>query len=197
MRSLILKGILIYALFSSFAFGSVFDEAKILNEKVVEKVNLISQELKTKTGVEFVLLTLNNPNNVSLKELSEDYIKNLKSPFVVLALSPKNLNQDSGKVDIFMSDESLFDKEEVLSPRTNTGSILPILSRKGKDIYNAALLNGSGDIADKIAAKFGVELENSLGSSNRMFLNLLRYPLYATILIVILIFIYRKSFGKK
>lgn len=197
MRSLILKGILIYALFSSFAFGSVFDEAKILNEKVVEKINLISQELKTKTGVEFVLLTLNNPNNVPLKELGEDYIKNLKSPFVVLALSPKNLNQDSGKVDIFMSDESLFDKEEVLSPHTNTGSILPILSRKGKDIYNAALLNGSGDIADKIAAKFGVELENSLGSSNRMFLNLLRYPLYATILIVILIFIYRKSFGKK
>lgn len=197
MRSLIFKGILIYALFSSFAFGSVFDEAKILNDKVIEKVNLISQELKTKTGVEFVLLTLNNPNNVSLKELSEDYIKNLKSPFVVLALSPKNLNQDSGKVDIFMSDESLFDKEEVLSPRTNTGSILPILSRKGKDIYNAALLNGSGDIADKIAAKFGVELENSLGSSNRMFLNLLRYPLYATILIVILIFIYRKNFGKK
>ena len=197
MRSLIFKGILIYALFSSFVFGSVFDEAKILNEKVIEKINLITQELQTKTKVEFMVLTLNNLNNASLKELSKDYMANLQAPYVVLALSPKNLNQDSGRVDIFLSSDDLLDKEEVLSPRTNTGSILPILARKGTDIYNAALLNGSGDIADRVAAKFGVKLENSLGDSNRVVLNMLRYPLYAIILIAVLIFIYRKNFGKK
>ena len=103
-------------------------------------------------------------------------------------------------VDSVDEDENvadLVDKDEVLSPRPNTGSILPVLvANKAEDIYNAALLNGYADICERIAASKGIALENAIGSSNRNTLNVLRYFIYGSILLVLGVFVYKKYFKK-
>lgn len=198
MIRILIKGVIICTLFSSLSFALVFDNAFLLNDEVKNKITLIGNELFEKTKVRVDLLTVENKDNTSLRELSKEHISKLQAPYVVLVLSPKKLNQDSGKVDIFLSHEDLLDKESVLSSHPQTGSIIPILvGKKAKDIYNAALLNGYADIADRIADKHEVVLENSIGNSNKIALNVIRYPLYATIILVILFIVYRSYFGKK
>lgn len=174
--------------------ANVADEASLLNSQVIEKINSIGSELKQKTGIELNLLTIKNPSNLSLKDLVSSRLSSMNSPYILLVLSPKNSDDGSGKVDIFASSEDLIDKDEILSPLPETGTIIPILvSKKGKDIYNAALLNGYGDIADKIAEKKGIKLESSIGSSNKTTLNFMRYLIYGSIIIVIFVMFFRKK----
>ncbi|MCH5336785.1 MAG: hypothetical protein J1D99_05135, partial [Campylobacter sp.] len=88
---------------------------------------------------------------------------------------------------------AFFDKEAVLSPYPGTGTILPILtSHKGQDIYNAAILNGYADIADRLAKYFGIDLENSIGNSNRDTINILRILIYGFICFALLYYAQRR-----
>lgn len=137
--------------------------------------------------------------NQSLKNAVEPYLESLKKPYIVLVLVPKSTNGESGKVDIFASKDAylLFDKESILSPYPEKGTIIPILVSQNKgDIYGAAMLNGYADIADQVADKKGVKLETSIGNSNRIVINILRYIVYASIIFAIIIFIRRKIKSK-
>lgn len=189
MRFFILAG----AVFCALLHSLVIDDAALLNLQVTQRLNSIGSELESKTGVNLSLLTIENKANSPLKTLAAPYIQKLNSPYVLLVLSPKNSPKESGKVDIIASDYTMFDKDEVLSPLPEVGTIIPILvSNKGKDIYNAALLNGYGDIADKIAQSKGVSLESSIGNSNKTTLNLLRYVIYGSILFALVFMIIKK-----
>ena len=156
----------------------------------------LGKELESKTGIKVVLLTSQNKNNLSLNELVKSHLP--RAPYVLLVLVPAKAGQKSGKVDLFLSDASLVDKDEILSPRPNTGSILPILvANKAEDIYNAALLNGYADICERIATSKNITLENAIGSSNRTTLNILRYLIYGSILLVVGLLAYKKYFKKR
>ena len=111
-------------------------------------------------------------------------------------LVPKKIDEKTGKVDIILSNPNLLDKDAVLSPMPNTGTILPLLASKRDDIYNAALLNGFADIAERIALSKGVELQSAIGSSNKTTLTWIRYPLYGFLLFAIIVFV-TKSLRKK
>lgn len=173
----------------------IIDEAKLLNPNVLAKLDEMSSELKEKTNVNAHLLTSTNPNNLSLKELASANLE-LGGEYAVLVLVPKKLDEKTGKVDIILSDPALLDKDAVLSPMPNTGTILPLLASKRDDIYNAALLNGFADIAERIAASKGVELASAIGSSNKTTLTWIRYPLYGFLLFAIIVFVL-KSLRKK
>ena len=70
---------------------------------------------------------------------------------------------------------------------------MPILaSNKGKDIYNAAILNGYADITERIARYFNIKLENSIGNANRDTLNVLRIGIYGFLCIAALYYVQRK-----
>lgn len=181
--------------FSYLLSANVIDEAKLLNPNVLAKINQLGSELESKTGVRVDLLTHENKDELNLHELVKPYLS--KAPYALLVLVPPKAGQKSGKVDIFLSESNLVDKDEVLSPRPNTGSILPVLvANKAEDIYNAALLNGYADICERIAASKGIALENAIGSSNRNTLNVLRYFIYGSILLVLGVFVYKKYFKK-
>ncbi|ANE35475.1 putative membrane protein [Campylobacter iguaniorum] len=181
------------ALFTITLNATVIDNANILSVPVKDKLDTIGLELQTKTGIKFDLITFAKLDGQKLEFLIEPYIKDLS--YVVLALVPKELGAKSGKVDIFGSNDALklFDKEAVLSPYPESGSIIPILvSKKETDIYNAAMLNGYADVADRIASSKGVKLESSIGNSNRDTINILRYLIYGSIILVIVVFMIRK-----
>lgn len=63
----------------------------------------------------------------------------------------------------------------MLSPYPGTGSILPILATNKGDIYNAAILNGYGDMVDRLAQARGIELQHSIGNANRDTINILEF----------------------
>lgn len=177
---------LIFLPLQLFAFEVVAFNENILSQRVSEKLNLIGNELYDKTGI-YLFVAIGA--KTSLEELIKKQDE-LPKPNVLLALS-----QDSHKVDIVGSKEALafFDKEAVLSPYPSTGTILPILSsHKGQDIYNAAILNGYADIAERLAKYFNVKLENSTGNENRDTINILRILIYGFICFALLYYAQRR-----
>ena len=191
----ILKSGFIAALLNICAYGAVIDNANIISEAVEIKLNSIGKELKSKTGVSLDLLTAENIKGINLKDIASSHIKTLQAPYVVLAIIPKDFSSKAGQLDIFASNDALmlFDKEAVLSPFPQTGSIIPLLTQnKGKDIYNSSMLNGYADIADQIAYSKNISLETSIGSQNRDTINIFRYLIYGTIIFVIIFLTIRK-----
>ncbi|TWO29050.1 TPM domain-containing protein [Campylobacter lanienae] len=185
----------IAALLSLGAYGVVIDNANIISEAVEIKLNLIGEELKSKTGVSLDLLTISDLNGSTLENAASSHISNLKPPYIVLAILPKDFSSKAGKLDIFASNDALelFDKEAVLSPFPQTGSIIPLLTQnKGKDIYNSSMLNGYADIADRVANSKNITLETSIGSQNRDTINIFRYLIYGTIIFVLIVLFMRK-----
>ena len=111
---------------------------------------------------------------------------------------------DEHKIQIYNSQDTqnLFDKDQILSPMPNRGSIIPILVNHKRDanmtgIINAAILNGYADIADQVAKSQGIELETSIGDTNRIFINTLRYIFYGTLAFAIFMYFYSRKKKKQ
>lgn len=189
----ILKGSLLAILFfiPVFAKDFVLLNENILNNKVVDKINKVGEELYKKTGISLAVAV---GDNTSFEKLLKEQDK-LREPYVLLVFS-----RISHKVDIVGSKSALnfFDKEAVLSPYPNEGTILPILSsKKAKDKYNAAILNGYADISDQIASYFKIKLDNSIGNANKDTLNILRIVIYGFLCISVIYYFNRRIKRKK
>lgn len=193
MKRLLKSGFIITLIifFTTISYAhTLIETGDILNNGVKEKIDKIGNELFKKTGINLGVVALDKLDNQTFKEAVLSKIGTLKPPYVILALVKKE-----HKVDIFVSSNQIlntFDKQSVLSPYPSSGSILPILGSKKGDIYNAALLNGYGDIADRIADYYHVKLINGLGNSNRYFLDVVRLFIYGSVLLAIIIILYRK-----
>lgn len=192
MIRLNLKGIF-FALFLSFnvLFGVdfVFNDDKILSQKVASRLNLIGSELYDKSGIFLGVGVYETLDKMSLNDKFKSL--NLKPPFVFLMLV-----KNEKKVEIFADSDTLtlFDKQAVLSPFPESGTILPILSSKnGKDIYNAAILNGYADISERIAKSMQIELSSAIGNANKDTLNIFRILIYGSMALVIVLMIYKRK----
>ncbi len=163
----------------------VINDDGILSQKVSQKLNEIGSELYQKSGINLVVGVYKDGElGMLFKE------QNLSSPFVFLVLI-----KDKQKVEIFSDTNTskLFNKEQILSVSPESGTIIPILvSKNGKDVYNAAILNGYADIAEQIAESLNLKLESGIGSSNKTTLNFLRIFIYGLIAFFVLIIFYKK-----
>ena len=160
----------------------------ILSPAVSEKIAVLGQELAGKSGVVAGVAVYENLDGKTLNEAAAQL--NLTPPYALLMLA-----KAEHKVEIFADPQTLklFDKEKILSPYPSSGSILPILaSKNGKDIFNAAVLNGYADLAEQIAASKGVSLQNAVGSQNRLMLDAFRIFIYGSIALVICVAAFRK-----
>lgn len=160
----------------------------ILSPAVSEKIAVLGEELASKSGVFAGVAVYESLGGKTLKEAAAQL--NLTPPYALLMLA-----KTERKVEIFADPQTfkLFDKEKILSPYPNSGSILPILaSKNGKDIFNAAVLNGYADLAEQIAASKGVSLQNAVGNQNRLTLDAFRIFIYGSIALVVCAAIFRK-----
>ena len=163
----------------------------ILSPAVSEKIAVLGEELASKSDVFVGVAVYESLDGKTLKEAAQ---LNLTQPYALLMLA-----KAEHKVEIFADPQTLklFDKEKILSPYPSSGSILPILaSKNGKDIFNAAVLNGYADLAEQIAASKGVSLQNAVGSQNRRTLDAFRIFIYGSIGLVICVAAFRKFRSK-
>ena len=195
------------ALILTFLFSTLLHAEYLYKDEVVQidafakEVEELGSELEAKTGISLYL--------VMIKELAEgqtiiDYEKelaaNVKGDAVFLTFVEFNK-----KVDIHATNASLykyFDKEQVLSFMPNTGTIIPLLVAKAKDVplnekYASALMNGYADIAEQIADAKDVKLEHAVGNANKNFINLLRLFFYGMIAYGLYLYIKRKYMTRK
>ncbi len=171
----------------------------ILQPELISQLESIGNELYQKTGVNLSVAVLKNLQNKSLSEKGSEFTANLKNPYIFLIFT-----NDEHKIQIYNSQDTqnLFDKEQILSPMPNRGSIIPILVNHKRDanmtgIINAAILNGYADIADQVAKSQGIELETSIGDTNRIFINSLRYIFYGTLAFAIFMYFYSRKKKKQ
>lgn len=179
--------IFIFLLSQSLALGAnfVINNDEILSQKVSVKLNEIGSELYAKSGINLVVGVYKDGE---LEALFKE--QNLSLPYAFLLLI-----KDKKKVEIFTdaNTSKLFNKEQILSVNPESGTIIPILvSKNGKDIYNAAILNGYADIAEQIASNLNFQLESSVGNSNKTTLNFLRFFIYGLVAFFIIVVFYKK-----
>ena len=179
--------IFIFLLSQSLALGAnfVINNDEILSQKVSVKLNEIGSELYAKSGINLVVGVYKDGE---LEALFKE--QNLSSPYAFLLLI-----KGKKKVEIFAdaNTSKLFNKEQILSVNPESGTIIPILvSKNGKDVYNAAILNGYADIAEQIASSLNLQLESSVGNSNKTTLNFLRFFIYGLVAFFIIVIFYKK-----
>lgn len=179
--------IFIFLLSQSLALGAnfVINNDEILSQKVSVKLNEIGSELYAKSGIN---LAVGVYKDGELEALFKE--QNLSLPYTFLLLI-----KDKKKVEIFADSNTskLFNKEQILSVNPESGTIIPILvSKNGKDVYNAAILNGYADIAEQIASSLNLQLESSVGNSNKTTLNFLRFFIYGLVAFFIIVIFYKK-----
>ena len=179
--------IFIFLLSQSLALGAnfVINNDEILSQKVSVKLNEIGSELYAKSGINLVVGVYKDGE---LEALFKE--QNLSSPYAFLLLI-----KAKKKVEIFAdaNTSKLFNKEQILSVNPESGTIIPILvSKNGKDVYNAAILNGYADIAEQIASSLNLQLESSVGNSNKTTLNFLRFFIYGLVAFFIIVIFYKK-----
>ena len=152
----------------------------ILSPAVSEKIAVLGEELASKSGVFAGVAAYESLDGKTLKETAAQL--NLTPPYALLILA-----KTERKVEIFADPQTfkLFDKEKILSPYPNSGSILPILA-------SAAVLNGYADLAEQIAASKGMSLQNAVGNQNRLTLDAFRIFIYGSIALVVCTAIFRK-----
>ena len=179
--------IFIFLLSQSLALGAnfVINNDEILSQKVSVKLNEIGSELYAKSGINLAVAVYKDGE---LEALFKE--QNLSSPYAFLLLI-----KDKKKVEIFAdaNTSKLFNKEQILSVNPESGTIIPILvSKNGKDVYNAAILNGYADIAEQIASSLNLQLESSVGNSNKTTLNFLRFFIYGLVAFFVIVVFYKK-----
>ena len=197
-----LAALILTLLFSTQLCAEYLYKDEVIDiDAFAQQIEDIGSELKQKTGIGLYL--------VVIKELDKgqtviDFEKTLTDSVEGDAVFLTFVEYDK-KVDIYANPESLykyFDKEQVLSVMPNTGTIIPLLVAKAKDVplrekYAAALTNGYADIAEQIADSKGIVLDHAVGSGSRDFINLLRLFFYGMIAYGLYLYIKRKYMTKK
>lgn len=168
--------------------GYVLEGDGLLNEKVFAKINEIGHELYSKTGVQvFVYVEkqylLENAVDAkskfdAIKKYEKQIIKDMGSDYVVIAISFEHKH-----INLLMSERvgSFIDKDEILNDY-----IVPLLASNDKNTIeakvSASVLNGYSQIAEEIAGKHNIKLQNNIESSNKTFGDIWKIFMYILII---------------
>lgn len=179
----------------------LYKDEVVFIESFEHDIDVIGKELREKTGVGLYVAVIKELDaNQTMADFENKILDQVKEPAVLLTLS-----EFDKQIDIMARPASLykdFDKEQVLSPFPNSGTILPILTMKAKkatvsEKFAAAIQNGYTDIAEQIADSKGIVLEHAVGSSNKTIINILRLVFYGMIAYGLFLYARRKYFTKK
>ncbi|MBZ7993674.1 hypothetical protein AVBRAN9333_08165 [Campylobacter sp. RM9333] len=169
------------------ALVNLFSQEPLSNE-VLNEINILSNDLEQKTGIKTSVLI---SNEIPFKDLKQSIKTDKNYAIIVISLKDKKLDVISDLGLDFRSVTEYYYLKYGFFPKQ--GAILPILTQpKGKDLVNAAILNGFAELCDVIASSKGVELEYSYGDLNDNIINTIRTIFYIFTIIFIVVLIRRK-----
>ena len=148
-------------------YAPVLKNENVLMDKAQMKIEEMSQELYKKTGQAFYLQAIRAlPAGDTITSYVQKEAATLTAPYVLLVLSA---NEKQIEMAISPDLAKVIDKDEILDDY-----IIPILVAHVKNAtdltqYSAGLLNGSGEVIDRLAAAKGVTLLSSIGSGSKNF----------------------------
>lgn len=153
----------------------VLSHDELIDQRAIDKINEIGNEVETKTGIKIYLFVKENygiDDSLSMKEKFEkiklyedELLQTMTKPYVLLTMS-----LDQTHINLFTSEElkTIINKNEILNDY-----IIPLLASKDKNNLlskvSAALLNGYAQIGDVIASNNNIKLESSIGSGGTTF----------------------------
>jgi len=201
-----IKKVRAFALILFFSFlhanNGYFFKDEVINIPAVNKeIQEIGEEVFNKTGVSLYVVALKSIGDNNLSTIKQKFEQDFKKPYITIFFS-EEIDKPHGLVEIFNSPESkeMFDEEQVLSPYSWSGTILPILASKIKqnvsEKYGVAMVNGYSDIAEQVGDFHNIELETLAGNSNRYFIFFLKAIFYSVIIMALTYYIYKKLFKR-
>jgi len=197
-----LAALVLTLLFSTTLFAEYLYKDEVVDiPAFAEQIEAIGTELKEKSGIALYLVIIKElKEGQSIIDYEQELGASVEGDAVFLTFVEYN-----HKVDIHANRASLyeyFDKDQVLSVMPNTGTIIPLLVAKAKDVpirekYAAALTNGYADIAEQIADGKNIKLDHAVGSGSKYFINILRLFFYGMIAYGLYLYIKRKYLTRK
>ena len=190
--------LLFYIFQNSLSATFIIKDELGIHPEFHNQIDVMGNELLQKTGISAHILILKTTNGESLSKIGGEELAKLPKNSLILTFT-----ELEKKVDIVGYPETLklFDKEQVLSPYPWSGTILPILGEKIKKDprhkYSVALFNGYADIVEQIAETKSVTLDNAVGSSNKVVINIIRAIFYGIIVFALGYIIYKMYLRKK
>ncbi|WP_180762705.1 hypothetical protein [Helicobacter sp. 12S02232-10] len=169
------------------------NQSGLLIPKSAAFVQRVSSELKYKTGFSFYVDVVDKAS-LNSKQERKDYKNNVISkfspPYGVLFFF-----RQAKKIDIVLSEDSkdLFNTDQIFFDY-----IAPLLPEKDVDLtpqrISAIILNGYSEIADRIADKYGVNLENNFPSENQnLFVRVILYlMLFSLVGLFIVVYFFKR-----
>jgi len=182
----------------------ILEGKELIDPRTVQKIDEMGKELFEKTGVNVYIYTKKSYLDKEIKDKKERYLlikayeekilTKVTNPYVLISVAVDDMH-----INLFNSKDlnSVIDKDEILDR-----SIIPILVSHDKNSVNAklslALLNGYGEIVDRVAMKLkGIKLDSSIESGASAFKSFWRYFMYFLVLTGLLVYIYAMRKGRK
>ncbi len=207
---------------SLFANPVLFDSVGV-NKKFINEVSKLSDDLKSKTGID-IKLAIYKDTNGTIDELQQSILGKIDDNTIVLLLV-----KDKKFVDIIAKNKELFklfNKAQILSPsasflqalyvavfytqnfkqfkdvlKNSGGTILPILAQKTKtnkqeiSKIEVALYNGLSDMVEQIAKNKGVKLDTKISNTNSTIFEIIKFIFYGMMIYFLVLYIKRRKNG--
>ncbi len=158
-------------------------------EKTLKKMKEMGDELYEKTGISTAVIAKKHLNKDEFLKLKEHYQKTLKPPYILWIFSKTYMDRkDIGINQMFHSPDldGKYDEDALFSPFRGSFTKLIVVKKSKSDITSAAFLNGYADLVDMLAKSYGVTLKSSVGSQNRVTVDIFRIVFYGMILFFVL-----------
>ncbi len=204
----------------------LYKDEIIFNPLFNAEVEKLGLELYQKTGISLRLVMLKElPSGISIVDYEKELMKDFSEPTILLTFSEMNSKVDilANPASLY----EYFDKKQILSPVASAvqaftmalfysdgfssfkeiassygGTIIPLLAQKAKEgevlgKYSGSMFNGYADIAEQVASRKGVVLENAVGSANQNSIMVVKVLFYSFIIYGIFMYIKRKLYRKR
>jgi len=181
---------LLVLVFSSSLFASPIIKDELLKPKAKEKIIVMADELKQKTGINGYLIATNDalPRGTSMVDYAKKFEVNLNKPYIIFIFAPHN--QRIGIIPSSHELSNLYNEADVKDAAIDVvrdeydGNSI-------EDKYNVAVVQAFSELADEVAKAKGVQLTTTIPNETQWIVNFLRVFIYAGAIAVFWIFIGR------
>ncbi len=174
-------------------FSNYLIDDYIISPKAKDLIEKIGKEAKEKTSINLYVITTTKSLGKGVNLY--DYIKrysSLSKPYIILFFAP-----NSKRIGILNSDKalgSLYDRDKVFDYAIKIIGVPDKNSMQSK--YDVGIVQAYSELADEVASKKGVTLQNTIKSESNWILTLVTWIVYLGAILVFWVYFFRPLFRR-